>query len=112
MVQTVQFYINIYKCEKMGIKYIDTSFNREQVIKKLKKELVEEIKWFYINLIEKDAKDIIWISKNKYLCQFCLINLWPRCVFYAYPPKTWPIQSVLGHEFLIIGHEFSGWYES
>ena len=46
MVQTGQFYINIYKCEKMGIKYIDTSFNWEQVIKKLKKELVEEIKWF------------------------------------------------------------------
>lgn len=32
------------ECEKMGIQYIDTSFNREQVIKKLKEELVEKIK--------------------------------------------------------------------
>lgn len=32
------------ECEKMGIKYIDTSFNRDQVIEKLTEELVEEIK--------------------------------------------------------------------
>lgn len=31
------------ECEKKGIKYIDTSTNRDQVIKKLKEELVEKI---------------------------------------------------------------------
>lgn len=31
------------ECKKVGIKYIDTSFNRNQILKKLKEELIEEI---------------------------------------------------------------------